>query len=364
MSTTNVDYLGNGKVQGPLANYMVQHDRMDPGTMRPFIGKDDRPYVTIYKGGKTDDPKNYKTVPAIDVYATLRRDEWKQLDEALLMISEYRLGGIDDLIASGLVFNLGNAMGTTVLEYHDVSDALTAELTMDGVTRAVGDRQEFETVYLPIPIIHADYEINARALAGSRKLGNALDVGMAERAGRKVREKLENMLFTAPDDPYSFGGGTIYSYLDHPDRNKVTLTENWDASGKTGAEILADVLNMKEDSIAHYHYGPWKLYIPTAYETKLDEDYSTSKGTNTIRERILQISSITGIKVIDTLTANNVLLIQMTPDVVRLVQGMPLTNIEWTVEGKFITKYKVLTIAVPQVRSDQEGHSGVTHLAS
>lgn len=361
-TNTNIDYLGNGTTQGPLANYMAQQGRMDPGAMRPFIGKDGKPYVTLYKGGPVDKPESYKTMTAVDTYATLRRDEWKQLDEALLMISEYRLGGVDDLIASGLVYNLGNAMGTTVLEYHDVSDALTAELTMDGVTRAPGDRQEFGTHYLPIPIIHADYEINARALAASRNLGNALDVGMAERAGRKVKEKLENMLFTA--DPYSFGEGTIYAYVDHPDRNQVTLTENWDAAGKTGAEIIADVLDMKKDSIAHYHFGPWKLYIPTAYETKLDEDYSTAKGTNTIRERILQISGITGIKVIDTLSANNVLLVQMTSDVVRLVQGMPLTNIEWTVEGKFITKYKVLTIAVPQIRSDQDGNSGVTHLAS
>ena len=51
----------------------------------------------------------------------------------------------------------------------------------------------------------------------------------------------------------------------------------------------------------------------------------------------------------------------MTSDVVRLVQGMPLQNVEWTTEGKWITKYKVLTIAVPQIRSDQEGHCGVVH---
>jgi hypothetical protein len=37
--------------------------------------------------------------------------------------------------------------------------------------------------------------------------------------------------------------------------------------------------------------------------------------------------------------------------------------VEWQTEGQFITKYKVLTIAVPQVRSDQDGNSGIAHLA-
>ena len=69
------------------------------------------------------------------------------------------------------------------------------------------------------------------------------------------------------------------------------------------------------------------------------------------------------VKVIDTLTAHNVLLVQMTSDVVRLVQGLGITNVEWSTEGNMITKYKVMTIQVPQVRCDYNLKSGVTHLA-
>ena len=68
-------------------------------------------------------------------------------------------------------------------------------------------------------------------------------------------------------------------------------------------------------------------------------------------------------KVIDTLTAANVLLVQMTSDTVRLVQGMGVQTVQWDTEGKFVSKFKVLTIAVPQVRSDQDGNSGIVHLA-
>ena len=358
----NMDFIGRNGAQGDVAAYMASNGRMDAGTLRPFLGDDGNTYVTVYnaKLGPAEDPKAYQTI-RINAGATLRREEWMQLDQVLIDVARYRLGGVQDLVDNGLVFNLGNAMGTTVLEYHDVSDAMEADLTMDGVTRSKGDRPAFGTHYLPIPIIHVDYEINTRVLEASRRLGNPLDTTSVERAVRKCMEKIETMMFT--DTKYTFGGGTIYSLLNHPDNNLVTLDANWDASGKTGAQIVADVVEMKQSSINAYHYGPWMLYIPTAYETVLDKDYDSTTPGTTIRERIMKISGIKGIKVVDTLSANNLLLVQMTPDVVRLVRGIGLTNVEWTTEGKFINKYKVLTIQVPQVRSDYNGKSGIVHMS-
>jgi len=361
-----IDAILNGQAHGEVAAYIAGEGRLNPGNMRPWLAKDGRAYVTIHSGGDPKDPKSYTN---IQVNAgTLRRDEWKTLDDAVMKISETRLNGIADLISNGLTYNLGNAMGTTVLEWHDVSDAMEATLTMDGITRGNGDRPMYQTNYLPIPIIHVDYEINARVLENSRKLGNPLDVTSVERAARRVNEKLEAMLFTDVD--YAWGTkddrsrNKIYSYLNFPDVNGVTLTENWDAAGKTAAEILAEVLSMKQASIDAKHYGPWMLYIPTAYETVLDADYDTTTPGTTTRERILKIAGIKDIKVVDTLTANNVLLVQMTSDVVRLIRGLPVQNIEWQAEGKFVTKYKVLTIQVPQIRSDQDGNCGIVLLAA
>jgi len=363
MENVAVDFIGQNGVQGEMASYMTANGRLDPSTMRPFLDvKTGRAYISVYTGGDPKDPGNYKAkeVP-IQHNGTLRRDEWKRVDDAVLMISENRLNGIADLISSGLTYNIGSGMNSTVLEYEDVSDALEAEMTMDGVTRANNDRQIYSTKYLPLPIIHADYQINTRVLANSRNRGNPMDTGLAERAARKVNEKLEAMLFT--NTSYAFGGGTIYSYINQPDRNLVTLAVNWDDSAMTGALIIADILSAKQASIDAYHYGDWMIYIPTAYETVLDGDYDATTPGTTIRERILKIAGIKGIKVVDTLTANNVLLVQMTSDVVRLIQGMGINNVEWQTEGKMITHYKVMTIQVPQVRADQDGNSGIVHLS-
>ncbi len=368
MLDKNVDLIGRNGSIGEVAHKLTSMSRMDVGRMRPFLDDETgESYISVFQGGDPAKEESYRTLQHY-AGATLRRDEWKQLDEALMMVARYRLGGVEDLISKGLTFNLGNAMGTTVLEWHDVSDAMEADLTMDGITRSIGDRPTFQHNYLPIPIIHVDYEINARVLEASRRLGNPLDTTAAERAARRVLEKMENMLFT--NTTYSYGEkdsrnlNTIYSYVNHPDRNLVNLTTAWDASAMTAAGILQDVQEMKQASINAYHYGPWMLYVPTAYETILDNDYDAAGSSlMTIRERILKLGGIQGIKVVDTLAANNVLLVQMTPDVVRLVRGMDLRNVEWSNEGGMVTKYKVMAIQVPQIRSDMNGKSGIVHLS-
>ena len=365
---TKVDLLGHGgQSRGEVANQLLNNGSLNIGAQRPYIDDDGAICQTVYIGGDPKKVSSYKTTILNTNAATLRRDEWKTLDAAIMEVSRARLGGVDDLISKGLTYNLGNAMGTTVLEWHDVSDAMEASLTMDGITRSMGDRPVYQHNYLPIPIIHVDYEINARVLAASRSLGNPLDTTSAERATRKVMEKMETMLFT--DTTYSFGEAdtrarnTIYSYVNHPDRNTVSLSVAWDNSSITGAGIIQDVLDMKQTSIAALHFGPWQIYIPTEYETVLDNDYDATTPGTTIRERIMKIAGVSGIKVIDTLTDDNVLFVQMTSDVVRLVRGMGLTAVQWGAEGNMVTKYKVMTIQVPQIRSDQNGKSGIVHMS-
>lgn len=363
--------FGSDNGFGAAGGFQIVNGKLDPGRMRPYVKTDmgGNPlgvYVTCYKGvGSPEDANNYHEIQvngAMHVNdSLLRPTEWRQLDQAIVPEAQTRLGGIADLIANGLVYNLGNAMGTTVLEWHDQSGIMEADVTMDGITRGKNQRPVYGVKYLPIPIIHVDYEIGARALAASRALGNPLDTTDAVMARRAVDLKLEQMLFT--DISYTYGGGTISSYVNYDDRDEITLTKNWDASGKTGAEILADVQEMKAAAVASLHFGPYMLYIPTAYEAVLDNDFSSSYPNLTIRDRILKLPSIKGIKTVDTLAANNVLLVQMTSDVVRLVQGMGIQNVQWGVEGNMVTKFKVMTIQVPQIRSDHNGKTGIVHLA-
>jgi hypothetical protein len=368
----NIDFIGRGGgFSGEVASAFANSGRLDVLMMKPYWDYDEeegqwKPYLSIFKGGDRMNANNYVKIQTNA--ATLRRDEWKLLDEAVMKVARERLVGIDDLRSHNLVYKLGNPMGTEILEWHDVDESMEAIMTMDAVTRSRGDRPTFQYNYIPIPIIHVDYEINARALAASRNLGNPLDTIAAEQAARRVIEYQEDMLFT--DTSYSYGEkdsrsrNSIYSYLNFPDRNEVALSLAWDNNTKTGSQILTDVLNMVKASIAKNHRGPWMMYIPTDYQTAIDKDYDTTTPGTTIRERILKVTGIEGIKTADRLPDDTVLLVEMKSDTVRLIDGIPLQNVQWGTEGNFITKYKVLTIQVPQIRSDRNGQCGIVQLAA
>lgn len=339
---------GTGSVaQRLIANNMNVH------ALRPWIGKDGRSYMAMMVNGEL------KAIPITNA-ATLRKDEWKQYDTAIVREARQRVAGIADLEGRGLVYRIGNGLGKTVLETENLNEFTAAEMSMDGVTRSKGDRPVYDIGYLPLPIIHKDFQINARILASSRTTGDPLDVTAAELATRQVIEKMETILFQG-SSTYTFGGGTIYGYCDFPYRNTVDLDTTWDTSGVTGDDIVADVLAMKQALIDDRFYGPYVLYIPTNYETKLDEDFKANSDL-TIRQRLLQIENISAVKVSDFLSDDNVVLVQMTSDVVRIVSGMEISPVEWQSEGGMVLHYKVMGIKVPQIRATQGNRCGICHL--
>ncbi len=334
---------------------------MDPGRMRPFIAEDGKAYVMNFKGGDRTKKENYQQVLVTN--ATLRHEEWRQFDSAVIKVAEQRLVGFADLRSNGLVRPLANPMGTTVLSWEEMSDAQEAIVSIDPVRRGRNDTVDFNTANIPIPIVHADFQLSERLLQQSRNTGQGLDTINAERAARKVSEKLEDMLFGA-NATLTYGSGTIDSYLSQADINTVAIGDPWDTSAADAAAILRDVLAMKQSSIDAKYYGPWILYVPVAYETVLDEDYDIS-GTSlkTINQRITDIKGIQKVEIVDRLPADTVLLVTMNSDVVDLIDGMAMQTVQWDTEGGFVHHFKVMTIQVPRVKSDYNNASGVVKLS-
>jgi uncharacterized linocin/CFP29 family protein len=304
---------------------------------------------------------NGMNVNALRTNATLKYDEWKEIDKRVAQAARTRLVGVQDLIARGLEYRLGNGLASTVLQSQNASDITAAELSIAGDKAGLKDRPNFETTYLPLPICHKDWQLSIRVLEASRRNGDGLDLTMAELAGRKVAEKIEDLLFNGTGS-YTFGGGTIYGYTNEPSANTVSIGTHWNDSGATGATILAAVLDMKQASISDGHYGPWVLYVPTAYDAVLDDDFKANSDL-TIRMRIKEIAGIEDVKCADALTADHVVLVEMQPETARMVTGLNLQTVEWDSQGGMLFDFKVMAIMVPQVRADQDGKSGIVVLS-
>jgi len=304
---------------------------------------------------------------ALRTNATLLKDEWKQIDTEVLKAWQSRLRGVAALKRRGLVYSFANGLARTVLEGQTAGDVNDAEMSMDGLTKGKNDRIESAMTYFPLPLIHADFNFSVRQLSSSRTGQMPLDTTMSGLKAVKIAEKQEKILFQGGSS-FSFGGGTLYGYVDHPSRETGTLLAAWDDSDVTGEDIVRDVLAMKQILMDNLQYGPYELYIPAVYETKMDEDYNpNSANPQTIRARLLAIEGIQAVTVIDQLTAvagkEQVVLVQMRTETVRMVTGLPIQTVEWNEMGGMVFNFKIMTIDVPQIRADQNGRCGVAHFS-
>lgn len=289
----------------------------------------------------------------------LRKDEWKAFDEAVVDIFRHNLVGIEDLRTAGLTRDLGG-LGTMIDEWEMISDMEEANADMSGITPGQKSQPEFELAGVPIPIIHKDFQINIRRLLASRKMGASLDTTMAEIAARKVRDKLDQMVFNGLPEIRS-KQFVVHGYTTFPFRNQMPLSGIW---GEAGSTPLADVLSMLEVMNDNNMNGPFNIYVPRSFWANLYDDYDVQKP-GTIAERILQIPDIRNIKqatpLDGTAASAEVVMVQLSREVVDLSIGQDVTNVEWETLGGMQTNFKVMCAMAPRLKRDEEGRCGVVH---
>ena len=344
-------YVKNGALSGDPADRLLAANG-DPNVLRPFIGEDGGSYVThVSKMGLTE------VIPITNA-ATLRKDEWKILDDVIVKVAKERLKLVADLRAAGLTFTIPQGMGKTVLETETQSDVNDAIISMDGLRESPDDRPEYELGMLPLPITHKDFMFSARQLLTSRNGASPLDTTSSELASRKVAEAIEKLALGITSS-YVYGGGTVFGLTNFTSRLTQTLTAPI-AVGWSGNTLLTEVLAMRTQSVAAFHYGPWMLYVAPNWDAYLDEDFKTNSD-RTLRERIKAVNGIIDIRTLDFMTGYDILLVQMTTDIIRMVIGMDITTLQWDTKGGMQKNFKIMAIMVPQVRGDFNSRTGIVH---
>ena len=300
--------------------------------------------------------RNVKTNASV-----LMPDEWKEMDKAVVTGARPILKAVKDLKTAGCTQSLGKkGMAVTTFEWQESTHLEGAEMNMDGLSRGNNDRNTFELKGLPIPIIFKDFSLNFRALEIARSNGRMVDTTQAAEAGECVAEKLENALVNGTSD-FTFGGNTIYGYTDFPSRITTTLGSDWFT--KTPVQILSQVRTSLQSLRNAHANGPYTIYIPTQYEEIMDKKYSDTYESKTLRQEIMQLGGVGSIKSLDYLANNNILIIDMKSKYVRMIDGLPPTNIHWDVEGGMATNFKTMMIQVPNLRADADGNCGILHIA-
>lgn len=300
--------------------------------------------------------QNNFNVNALRSNSVLRDDEWEAMDNVLIEIGRRRLVFVQEMVSRGLTFNLPNGLGTTILEWERVSDMEPANVSMSGITEGERDILDFDLVQMPIPIIHKDFNINIRKLEASRKTGEPLDMTMVRMASTLVMEEVERMAFQGHNT--RVGGAQIYGLENAPNHNVEMLDNAWSLAAATGEAKLDDLIDAIDLVQDDHFYGPYGLWVPHTAYLELHKDFKAD-GDKAQMQRLLDIMELEFIKPSRDLTDNNIVLQQLTADVMDMVIGMQPTIVSWESNGGMTFNFKVMAIMVPRPKSTKTGQSGI-----
>ena len=296
-------------------------------------------------------------INALRTNAVLRKDEWLQFDTALIEVARQRLPLVSMLVNAGLSFPISNGLGTTILEWEQVSDMEPADVSMSGVTRGQEDTLEYTLQSMPLPIIHKDFTINIRKLEASRTLGQPLDTAQAELAGRLVAEATEAMVIDG--HATRVGAAEIFGLDTVANSQAITITDLWDTT--TGAvDYVVDVLAAIAALQGDFMFGPYVLIVNYTSWNRMQNDYIATDITGkTIAQRVADIEGITSIIPSTDVAANTAYVVQLTRDVIDEVIGLQPTTVQWETQGGMQVHFKVMSIMIPRVRFTRTLQSGV-----
>jgi uncharacterized linocin/CFP29 family protein len=351
------DGAGSSPIFGGTAGRRLLDGGFRVEVLRPVL---DGPADPAQPGGINVNTGRAGDGRRINPYATLMRDEWLQIDRVVQQTARERLVVTQALLNRGLRYQLPNAMGTMQLLWQTVvGDLVDAEITMTGLAEATKDRMGFGQAQMPIPIIHKDWYYNLRYLEEGRRNGRNIETEHASNATRKVAELIETIIFNG----LTIAGGNIYGLTTHPLRKTLTVTASWATA--TGVQIVGDV-NRMIDALSlppNNQEGPYFLFVPRQYRTHLqDDDYTGGVNTQTIEERIRANGAIADIIYTSRLTTSAVL-VQLTSDVIDIIDGLAPTVVEWDSHAGFQHNFKIFAIQLPRVRANGDGQSGIAHIS-
>lgn len=374
----------------------------------------DRPYVVCNVGEKTNERGERVPIKSGHYVSDLAarghfhpawlnvnansypKEAWIELDRVILEAARPRLRAWGDLDAAA-PYGGFNGMGRSTLEYQAITDPGEAFVDMDALTEGTNDELLNHLRSLPLPITHSGFFLSKRQQEIAQSGGLRLDTTYAATAARRVAERVERMTIGL-GGAFAYGAVTsgptahdtrtaqaaqdstasqflttamdsaVYGYLNFPHRLvKTDITAPTAAGWKPST--LVDEFNAALELLRGvFHYGPFVVYNSTDWDKYLDGDYyalatsGMAAPTQTLRNRLRQIDGVQDIRRLDFLTptANRyvtntnsyTLVFVQLPGNSRAVTGMGLTTTMWPSKGGLRTDWKIMTIMVPNLRSD------------
>ena len=290
---------------------------------------------------------------------------WKRTEE-MIDDAVVRIGREGLVIAADRIDQFSvpmpNWLANLTLTSHKVGESRRANVGMVPGSMPDGGGIQDKVPYThPIYLIWDEAGFNVRELAAAQQMGRPLETDEVEQAVRNVNFAAEDIIINGLD--VNIAGHASPGLLDTTNTQAYETNTAWDNAGKTGAEIVTDVLAMRAVLSADKYYGPYTLYVPTLYGAALQRPFDSAGGTSVTIQGFLQQLEFGGrnlrLRTADLLPANRTLLVQDTAQVCDVIVGQAPVAINPKPELEFSSKWLVYACIVPRVKSNILGNFGI-----
>jgi len=355
------NYILGGQAFGSVADRLASVN-WDTGALRPYLGEDGKPYVARIVGYKPDGTTVRKPfrIDVANAATLMPAGYWQKWDDAVLEASNIRMQVWDDL-AARTPYVIPDGYSITELRTVKASHFGKAIVSMNPIRIGERDRQQIDFDYMPIPIIHADFDNDDRDMRVFERAGLPLDTSQASEAGYNIAQQVEALVL-GTGTAYAYGSGAVYGYLNWPSRLTYTMTDP-SGAGWTPNDSVKEFLDIKKLLRSKKRYGPFIVYTAPDWDLYLEDDYSDMYGGATLKDRLMRVGGVADIRSLDTLTGFKSIWVQMDPRVARAIIALRMQVVRWEEQGGFLKCQKAMCSYLPQLRADADGNTGVVDVS-
>lgn len=296
-------------------------------------------------------------------------DEFVDRSEEIIEEVNLEVGVLDDAMG---IDEVGSSLATTIYTEQAESEVGEAEISMDGQAKG----ENFDTANLPVgvaqPIIHVDYEIDARDQQQSANMGQDKEARLARQAGRVLREKEDDLMLNGWGLEIAGPNGGQFSvdgFLNTDARITGSAPDVWenDTAGKqavqdTAEQMVSDLENVGANSdknLMPRSRGVY-FYYNQVHNALLDKEDPRGDGNMSIRQRLQQDHPYVTLRETPFIPDDEAVMVVRDERVMSVVNAQGPTNMSWE-PSPMATRYKALSSRVPFFRSTYSDILGVVN---
>lgn len=305
----------------------------------------------------------------IKANAALPPDSWEARDDAVYTTMEQSLVLVNALRQAGLTYS-----SITLDAKYDtwglIDDRGSADVRMDPETEHRESAVTFGEDGAPVPVVQDGYSIGFRDNPyQDARMPESLDETQDQVITRHISETVEEMFVNGSQFDLTVGtangnqGYTLYGMTDHPATAKNTMDSDWTTSQ---ASVYDDIVRMRSVLKNDRQYstsgvGYW-LGLGSEYMDVLDQPDSTFDNSQTLRQRVDGMSSISRVMEIDYLDPKSALMFRPTRDVIEVGIAADLTPVQW--EDAYRSHRDIIASLYPRIKQTPDGVTGIAYFTA